>query len=58
MLLSTRTSKEARKVCNKLSEFLVTETKGECSWPKKSQSMPCIQRAEIVLDPEAAEEIS
>jgi hypothetical protein len=25
---------------------------------KKSQSMPCIQRAEIVLDPEAAEEIS
>jgi len=34
MFPSAQTSKEDRKVCNKLSEFLVTETKGACSWPK------------------------
>ena len=34
MFPSARTSKEAREVCNKLSAFLVTETKAAHSWPK------------------------
>jgi len=58
MFPSPRTSKEDRKVCNKLSEFLVTGTKGACSWPKSPKVCLLYKGLEIVLDPETAEEIS